>query len=116
MNTLLSSAYCDLRVLVLVASFSNVIGLPKRDVMKRGVPEVDVLTTPNPNNQTQTEAEGGASEDVQAGTPAPYPHNQTAAAQPDVTDGASEDDVVTATPSPQNQTVSSATCGVTDSP
>ncbi|XP_041958186.1 uncharacterized protein LOC121716078 isoform X3 [Alosa sapidissima] len=92
-------------VLVLVASFSNVFCLPKRDVVVVVVNiEVDGSTTPNPNNQTQTEAEGGASEDFQAGTPAPNANNRTATAQPDVTDGTSEDDVVTVTPSPQNQT------------
>ncbi|XP_062384344.1 uncharacterized protein LOC134071575 isoform X2 [Sardina pilchardus] len=95
-------------VLVLIASFSrpNVICFPKREAAH----EVDVSTTPSPNNQTQTEAVGGASEDVEAGTPAPIPHNQTATAQPDVTetDGPSEDHVVTATSSPQNQTTPAA--------
>ncbi|XP_062408248.1 putative uncharacterized protein DDB_G0290521 isoform X2 [Sardina pilchardus] len=91
-------------VLVLIAGFSNVFCFPKREAAH----EVDVSTTPSPNNQTQTEAVGGASEDVEAGTPAPNPHNQTTTAQPDVADGPSEDDSVTATPSPQNQTTSAA--------
>ncbi|XP_062384281.1 uncharacterized protein LOC134071536 isoform X1 [Sardina pilchardus] len=91
-------------VLVLVATFSNVICFPKREAAH----EVEVSTTPSPNNQTQTEAVGGASEDVEAGTPAPIPHNQTATAQPDVTDGPSEDDVVTASSRPQNQTTPAA--------
>ncbi|XP_041944378.1 uncharacterized protein LOC121706579 isoform X3 [Alosa sapidissima] len=98
-------------VLLLIASFSNVFCFPKRDVTKRDADEVDVSTTTNPSNQTQTEANGGASEDVQAGTPVPNPHNQTATAQPDVTDEASEDDVVTATPRPQNQTTPDAQSG-----
>ncbi|KAG5274402.1 hypothetical protein AALO_G00135750 [Alosa alosa] len=88
-------------------------------VFKRGVSlkkeahEVDVSTTPNPNNQTQTEAEGGASEDVQAGTPEPNSHNQTASTQPDVTespDGPSEDAEIA-----QNQTTSAHSVG-TDYP
>ncbi|XP_062403622.1 mucin-13-like isoform X2 [Sardina pilchardus] len=104
-------------VLVLIATFSNVFGLPKRDVTK-GAEKVDVSTTPNPTNQTQTEAPGGASEDVGAGTPAPDLHNQTTTAQPDLTDGASEDDMVTVTvtPSPQNQTTAAAQTGDAESP
>ncbi|XP_062406985.1 serotriflin-like isoform X1 [Sardina pilchardus] len=91
----------------LIASVSYVFCLPKGDVMKRGAGVVDV-TTPNPNNQTQTGPDGAASEDVQSATPTPYPQNQTAAAQPEVTDGPSEDDV-TATPNPQNQTTPAQT-------
>ncbi|XP_041958190.1 uncharacterized protein LOC121716079 isoform X3 [Alosa sapidissima] len=104
-------------VLVLIASFSNVFCLPKRDVVVVNI-EVDVSTTPCPNNQTQTEAEGEgvASEDFQAGTPAPNANNRTATAQPDVTDGASEDDVVTSTPSPQNQTTPAVQTGDADGP
>ncbi|KAG5274811.1 hypothetical protein AALO_G00140380 [Alosa alosa] len=109
-NACLNSLF-PLFLVIQHGSNGKVFCFPKRDVTKRDADEVDVSTTTNPSNQAQTEANGGASEDVQAGTPVPNPHNQTATAKPDVTDEASEDDVVTATPRPQNQTTPDAQSG-----